>query len=519
MRNLTALSASLLLIVLLSCAPRIVERLPPNRLGRYIQRLVLSEGQSLADWGICARNLRTGRTLVDYNADKLFLPASNTKLYTTSAALNLLGPQFRFATPVLATGPVEDSVLAGDLVVVGVGDPTWSARFHEEDGTLVFQGWADSLKARGIRAIAGDVVGVDAVFDDSPLGSGWVWDNEPYYYSAQIAGLSFNENTLDITIEPGAAGQPPTIVPSPATAYVTLENRLVTLDTLALLDSLGWLDSLSLRDSLGGLDTTALPDSLPELDFDWGFDRLRGTNRVVFEGFYPAHDTTETGASVEDPVAFTATVLKETLISAGVMVRGGIRAVYLYQDEDPGGIPQGDTLFIYHSPPLKEIIYYLNKDSQNFMAETLLRTVGTLEGNGGSAKKGLRLARPVWAAMGVDTNSVFLTDGSGLSRYNKLTPRNTVNLLVSMRTDTSFVRSLPVAGVDGTLEKQMIGTAAQGRVFAKTGTLSHVRALSGYALNHRGDWIAFSIMVNDFLTPLSGVNEKISRLCELLVLH
>ncbi|UCH62844.1 MAG: D-alanyl-D-alanine carboxypeptidase/D-alanyl-D-alanine-endopeptidase [Fidelibacterota bacterium] len=496
----------------MSCAPRIVEHLPANRLGRYIHRLVQSEGQSTADWGIYARNLKTSKVLVEYNADKLFLPASNTKLYTTSAALELLKPGFRYVTPIMATGPVRDSVLTGDLIVVGVGDPTWSGRFHEDDGTRVFQGWADSLKALGVGVIAGDIVGVDAVFDDFLLGSGWSWDNESYYYSAQVTGLSFNENTLNVTIEPSESGQSPTIVTNPLTSYVTIENRLVTLDTLAWLDSLGLLDSLAL------VDTLMLPDSLVFPEPNWDLNRPRGTNRIIFKGIL-LPDTIETGASVEDPVTYTATVLKETLMREGINVQGGIRGISLFQDETGAEVAEADTLFLYHSPPLRDIIYYLNKDSQNFMAETLLRTIGILAGNGGSARSGLNLARQVWAEMGVDTNSTFLVDGSGLSRYNKLTPRNTVRLLTYMSGDSTFIRSLPIAGVNGTLEKQMKNTAAEGRVFAKTGTLMHVRSLSGYAVNLKGDWIVFSIMVNDFLTPLSEVNDKIARLCELLVLQ
>ncbi|MCH7528850.1 MAG: D-alanyl-D-alanine carboxypeptidase, partial [Candidatus Marinimicrobia bacterium] len=211
--------------------------MPANQLGRYVRTMVQEEGQSQADWGILARNLRTGKTLISFNADKLFLPASNTKLYTTAAALRLLGPQFRFRTPILATGPVSGGVLEGDLLVIGQGDPTWSARFHD-DGKAVFRAWADSLKALGITSISGAIIGVDAVFVEQPQGSGWSWDNDAYYYAAQIAGLSFNENVVDVIIVPRPDWQPPVILPSPATAYVQIENRLMTLDTLNNPDSL-----------------------------------------------------------------------------------------------------------------------------------------------------------------------------------------------------------------------------------------------------------------------------------------
>ncbi|MFC1484020.1 D-alanyl-D-alanine carboxypeptidase/D-alanyl-D-alanine-endopeptidase [Candidatus Neomarinimicrobiota bacterium] len=519
MKTLRSILMPLFGLVFFTCAPRIIERFPSNDLGKYAKDVILDPGQAVSDWGIYAVNLTTGKTLIEYNADKLFLPASNTKLYTTSAALNLLGSDYRYQTHILATGPIRDGVLEGDLVILGHGDPSWSARFYEDDPTFVFRGWADSLKARGITAISGDIVGVDAVFDDFPLGAGWIWGYESYYYSAQVVGLSFNENTLDFTIEPGIVGEPPTIIPSPATAYVDLVNNLVTLDTLALLDSLGLLDALSLRESLSDRDTLNLPDTLDFPGFDWDFIRVRGTNRIVFTGHFPADDTVEYGASVEDPVLYTATVLLETLLADNIKVRGTGKSQYLYQDGNTTVLPSGDTLFVYHSPPLDDIVYHLNKDSQNFMAENLLRTIGTLTGRGGSGWRGRRMAKPVWAAMGVDTNTTYLTDGSGLSSYNRITPRNTANLLINMHSDSSFVQSLPIAGIDGTLKNMMKGTAAEGRVFAKTGTLRHARALSGYAHNHKGDWIAFSILVNDYLTPLREVNNKIARICELLVLQ
>jgi D-alanyl-D-alanine carboxypeptidase/D-alanyl-D-alanine-endopeptidase (penicillin-binding protein 4) len=506
-------------LLLFTCAPRIIERFPPNDLGEYAKEVILDPDQAVADWGIFAVNLTTDKPLIEYNADKLFLPASNTKLYTTSATLNLLGSDFRYKTHLLATGPIRNGILEGDLVILGHGDPTWSARFYEDDPTFVFRGWADSLKARGISAISCDIVGVDAVFDDFPLGSGWIWDYDSYYYSAQVAGLSFNENCLDFTIEPGMVGEQPIIIPSPATAYVEIENNLVTLDTLALLDSLGVLDALGLRESLSESDTLALPDTLEFPGYDWNFLRVRGTNRIVFTGYFPADDTVEYGASVEDPVLYTATVLLETLLAEDIKIRSTGKSLYLYQNGNIASIPSGDTLFVYHSPPMEEIVYYLNKDSQNYMAENLLRTMGTLTGRGGSGWRGRRMAKPVWAVMGVDTNTTYLTDGSGLSSYNRISPRNTVNLLINMHSDSAFVQSLPIAGVDGTLKRMMKGTAAEGRIFAKTGTLRHARALSGYAHTEKGDWIAFSILVNDYLTPLREVNEIITRICELLVIQ
>lgn len=488
LRGRLPLLLPLLLLLVPACAPRVVSRLPANQLGRYVRTMVQEEGQSQADWGILARNLRTGKTLISFNADKLFLPASNTKLYTTAAALRLLGPQFRIRTPILASGPVSGGVIEGDLLVIGQGDPTWSARFHD-DGKAVFRAWADSLEALEITAISGAIIGVDAVFIEQPQGSGWSWDNDAYYYAAQIAGLSFNENVVDVIIVPRPDWQPPLIVPSPATAYVRIENRLLTLDTL---------------------------DNPDSLKVKWEIRRPRGANRIIFEGIVRP-DTVETGASVEDPVAFTATVLRETLLEEGIAVAGPASALRLFTSDSIFASPTGDTLFVHQSPPLEDIIYLLNKDSQNMMAEILLRILGVGPKEGGSDREGLRRARQVWAGMGVDTTNIVLTDGSGLSRYNKISPRGTVALLTAMQGDTSFFRSLPIAGVDGTLEETFVGSLAERRVFAKTGSLWGGRALSGYLITTKGDRVVFSILINDFLTPVSRVNARIERILELLI--
>lgn len=477
-------------LTLSACAPKVVSRLPMSKVGRYVRDMLRDPDQARANWGILAVNLRTGKTLIDYNSGKHFVPASNTKLYTTAAALKLLGPEFRYRTPILTTGKIVGGILKGDLVVVGVGDPSWSKRMREDDGTTVFVGWADSLRAHGITAIAGDIVGVDGVYDGVRFGSGWMWDDQPYWYSAPISALSFNENVVDIIFVPNP-GKSPEMLLNPVTSYVTILNNLTTLDTLNN------------------------PDSL---ESDWDSWRDAGSNVTRFDGLSPP-DTLETAATVDDPMAFTATVLKEVLQSAGISVNGTARGASRHKaGREPLNI-SGDTLFVFPSPTLGEIIYYLNKDSQNLMAEVLLRTVASGAEKGASAEAGLEIFKPVWSEMGVDTNSIHLVDGSGVSHYNKVTPANTVALLTAMQGDTTYFRSLPIAGVDGTLENEMLMSPAEGRVFAKTGTLTHARTLSGYLIQAGGDTVAFSIMANAYLTGNEAVNTHIYRICELLVMQ
>ena len=459
-----------------------------NKVGRFMHALATETRQANANWGVLAVNLRTGKTLIEFDADHHFAPASNTKLYTSAAAFFLLGSDYRYITPVLAAGPVNNGVLNGDLIVVGVGDPSWSARMREGDGTSVFKGWADSLSARGITRITGNIVGFDGTTDGIPYGAGWMWDDEPFWYGAPISSLMFNENVVDITIVPNPGGTPELLL-NPVTDYVTIINNLTTLDTLNN------------------------PDSLKA---DRELSRPRGSNVVTLDGISPP-DTVETAVAVEEPVLFTVTVLKETLMAAGIAVDGEPVQQYRFAPDREPLMIVGDTLFTFASPRLGEIVYYLNKDSQNLIAENLLRTVSVGAEGGASAEAGLEKLRPVWSFMGIDTNTIFLRDGSGVSHYNRVTPRATVNLLRFMHGDTTFFQSLPIAGIDGTLENRMVGGPAQGRVFAKTGTLTHAHTLSGYLIQTGGDTVAFSIMTNDYLTSGVEVDAYADRLCELLV--
>ena len=269
------------------CSTRVVQHLPMNKVGRFMHNLATETRQSHANWGVLAVNLSTGKTIIDYYADNHFAPASNTKLYTSAAGLFLLGSDYRYVTPILARGEVTDSVLNGDLIVVGVGDPSWSARMREEDGTSVFRGWADSLAGKGITRITGNIIGIDGTTDGVPFGAGWMWDDEPFWHGAAISSLMFNENVVDITIVPNPGGSPELIL-NPDTDYVTIINNLTTIDTLNN------------------------PDSL---DVDRELSRLRGSNASTLEGISPP-DTAETAVTVENPILFTVTVLKETLIAA-----------------------------------------------------------------------------------------------------------------------------------------------------------------------------------------------------------
>ncbi len=478
-----------------------------------------------AIWGIHVVDLNTGAPLFSRNARTSMMPASNTKLYTTAAALELMGAEFRYQTRLWTTGSVENGVLRGNLIVEGSGDPSISGRFTEGDRTFLFRAWADSLKARGITRIEGDIIGDDRIFDTIALGRSWSWDYTTYWYAAEMGALSFNENCVDAEIIGTEVGQPAIINIEPhGTSYVQIVNETMTVH----------------------------PDSSRRTSYH----RPWGTNTIFVGNHVAPGDTIRYSLSVTNTSLFFVHVFKEILAEAGILVSGD-----LY---DGSGLPQNSdyrtesTLAAtWFSPPLSEIVYILNKRSQNLFADNLLKTLGSLSvlsrreqeflpvtapfffpqvlamgnlrpGNNpepvhGSHRDGFRAAFPVFARAGVDTTRLQLADGSGLSRANLVTPEMTTAILRYMwhhpdeTVRNAFIESLPRGGEEiGTLRTMFRSGAAHASVAAKTGTIGNARALSGYVTAADGTPLAFSIMINHHTFGNVRVNQVIERIVNTL---
>lgn len=432
-----------------------------------------------AFWGIHIVNLRSGTVLYSKNADHNFVPASNVKLLTAAAALEQLKPSYRYQTTVYADGPVEDGTLRGNLIVRGAGDPTIGGHEQREDPTQVFRQWADSLQARGITHVSGNVVGDDSQLDETPLGHGWSWSDISYAYAAEIGGLVFNENTVDLRIRGRRAGEPARVTWSPfETDYVTVRNRSRTV-----------------------------PYRLEE---DEEYQRLMGTNIIHVRTQVHPNGVKKESITISNPTLYFTHVLRTVLQREGISVGGSP------VDLDATGLsPQYDTPTVrrvasYRSPPLSQIVKTQNTESQNLYAEQLLRTLAaevppeTEEDlDPASSPLGVKAVRETLVRADVDTSRVQLVDGSGLSRQNLLRPRALVRLLQHMwlqsdpNVSSAFYDSLPKGGEEGTLEYRFQGSApARANVRAKTGTLSNVSSLSGYVTSERGTPLAFSVFCN-----------------------
>ena len=450
-------------------APRIVD------LQRELDDLFGAPALDRSLWAVMVQSLDSGEVLYRRNSTKLVMPASNMKIVTLAAAAERLGWDYTFETRLLATSPIENGVISGDLVVVGSGDPSINGRGGSP--TRVFQDWADRLRAAGVTRIGGRIVGDDRAFPDEPFGFGWSWDDLGSGDAAPVNALQYNENVAEVVVRPGdAAGSAANVELRPPESGLILDAHVTT--------------------------------SGPDVPSDLVLRRLPGSNRLSVGGTIPSgsREITET-AAVDDPAGFFVRALRATLISAGIDVRG--EAVGL---SGAGSVPDlaGQTVLLSHrSPPLSEIGTVLMKVSQNLYAETLLKALGATRGMA-TAEAGRTVVQEVLERWGVPPDAVVLKDGSGLSRYNYVTAETLVRILRQMHRDPrhrlAFSATLPVGGRDGTTARRMKGTRAEGNVLAKTGSLSNVRALSGYVKTLDGEPLVFSIIANNFNLPTPAID-------------
>jgi D-alanyl-D-alanine carboxypeptidase/D-alanyl-D-alanine-endopeptidase (penicillin-binding protein 4) len=447
---------------------------PTGPLARHIAPLFHGRAWRHAEWGALVVSLGRGDTLFSYHADRQFLPASNAKLFTTAAALHYLGPGFRFLTVLFADGPVRDGTLDGNLVLYGTGDPTFGL------DTAELAPFADSVVHAGIRTVRGDLVGDASYLGGELTGPGWSPDDFDHAFAAPPSALGASQNFIRITVRPGArTGAPAQITIDPPTDYYTFTSVVVT----------------GRRRSRTRIAVDrGPPHGIIALSGVISPRRRRWTTEIV----------------IREPAAFAASLLRQLLAARGVTVSGVARAVtddppgraslLLAHAKGDGNAPFEGAIAVRESPTLGDLVTEINHLSDNLSAELVFRSVGRAVGGAGSFASGAKaVARFLADAAGIPPARVQITDGSGLSLQDEATPRALVQLLAyEQRAPAAerdaFWRSLPGAG--DALGGRMGGTAAEGRLRAKTGTLRDVSALTGYVTTEDGELLAFSIVVN-----------------------
>jgi len=474
------------------------------------ERIFSEAAAQKALWGVLIVDRDSGETLYDLNADRFFTPASNAKIFTTTFALASLGPGYRYHTTLESSASLDiGGRLGGDLLLIGHGDPDFSnwkipyAGKIEHDGPteLPLAELADAAVAKGLREVDGDIVADDSYFPYDPYPAGWSIGDEFFTFGAPVGALTFNENSIAVIVIPGAR------VGDPAT---------YTVDPLAA------ISGVTVRFS-----TSAATD-IPDI----GVGRQPGENFIFLRGTIPLdHSPVRVDLAMADPAATAGRTLLQLLEARGVRVTGSVRVQHapppvscISLNETTVHpeclVPTAKYPFVladHASPPLIESVRLTNKVSQNLHAELFLRTVAHEKAGYGATDAGLWLENNFLKTAGVPDGDVVLSDGSGLSGDDLVTPRAAVAILryaAGQPWGVDYISTFPVAGVDGTLENRLTGTPASGRVFAKTGTLEHVHSLCGFATTLRGEHLIFAMFGNN--NPQKG-RDSISELDALAV--
>jgi len=432
-------------------------------------------------WSITVQSLQHGETLYSFNSFRMQVPASNQKQLTAAAAAERLGWDYRYTTRIYATGAVDSNgTLNGDLVVVSDGDPTINPR--HADRWAIFDEWGKQLAAKGIRTITGHLIGDDNAFEEPGWSPGWAWDDLAFGYGAAASALQYNENQVELLIGPGLeAGTRAIISVSPPGSGLVIDHQVTT--------------------AVAGEPNRIMLLRTP------GSELLTVSGQVAL-GSAPVTEY----AAVDNP---TEVYLNAMRIAFG---RHGVNIERTPLDIDAAR-PQPDmskaTLLIEdQSPPLGEIIDVSLKWSRNIYAETMLRSMAP-DGEPKTAAAGLTALEETLNDWGIFGNYFLARDGSGLSRYDYLSADALTWLLTYLWMDPKHAElyraALPEFGVSGSVANRLKGTPASGRVWAKTGSMSQVRSLSGYIVTTEGEPLVFAFIVNGFRVPQREIDAAMDR--------
>jgi D-alanyl-D-alanine carboxypeptidase/D-alanyl-D-alanine-endopeptidase (penicillin-binding protein 4) len=446
-----------------------------------ISSLIQNAPNQEAFWSVSVQD-SDGNILENYNAGKSIIPASNQKLMSSAAFLDYFGSDFRFATKIFGQGKLEDTTWVGDLIIKGSGDPSMSGDLYNGDRYHAFRVFLKQLKDEGIYQIDGNLIADISLFDTQYYPKGWDWYDMSFYYGVQIAPLSFNNNAVDLEVfADGNIGDTPRITWFPdSTDYVTFKNQQVIRSSAT--------------------------------EYDEYYRREMGGNTIVLGSSLPQNYYEDESLAIDGPAMFFLDSFKKFIIENGIEFNGALVV--------PGGGFDYDTtsvLATHQSKPMADLIKWLNKESDNFYTEMLLKKLSAETAKEpGSYKHGIQKVRTFLSDMSLDTTYIQMNDGSGMAQGNYTKTAYLTDFLVQMQEHPefdTFYASMSVAGIDGTLAHRMKGTPLYRNFKGKSGFVTGVRTLSGYLKANSGRKLIVSIATNNFISdkvrPIDAVHEEI----------
>jgi D-alanyl-D-alanine carboxypeptidase/D-alanyl-D-alanine-endopeptidase (penicillin-binding protein 4) len=441
-----------------------------------------------AVWSVAVADAKTGKFLFEYNSNLSLLPASNMKIVTTGVGLLLLGADYNFKTKLEYTGSITDSVLDGDIYIVGGGDPSLgSAIFKNTVPDSVFYKWTQAIKQLGVKQITGKIIGDTRFFDDENRHSSWEFDDIGTDYGAGVSGIQFMDNMCKLHIESAESvdKNPHILKIEPYIPEISWENYLTSTD--------------SINDA--GVSLYSSPYSARALLL--GKVLTKSKNKTI-------------AAAIPNPAYTCVWYFNQYLNQNGITTSNNAE---ILERSSQTQTATSTHFYTYTSPALTQIITETNKNSNNSFAETILKTIGAELGNNGSTYDGRKLLAKKLKELKISTDGFEQSDGSGLSRHGVVTTKFLCKYLSTMYNNgeyENFVQSLPIAGVDGTMKNMLKKTAAEGNVKAKSGSLSGVRSYSGYVTTENGNDLCFSFIFNNFTCKSAVITKKMEKLMIIL---
>jgi serine-type D-Ala-D-Ala carboxypeptidase/endopeptidase (penicillin-binding protein 4) len=441
---------------------------------------------------ICVADANTDSILMETTPQLCVVPASVQKLVTSATALEILQGSRKFVTYVWANGEISSGKLTGDLIITGGGDPTLGSKNVENkvDKNKFLSEWAHWIKRAGIDTITGNIIADPYIFSDQDVPDSWLWEDVGNHFGAAASGISIYDNIFELIFNvPVVEGQPAEIVKIiPEIPGLNLKNEVISSSKKG--------------------DNTSV--------FGSPFD----TNRRI-KGALPVGSMNfPVKASVPDPALLLASELKKVLIDSSVLVFGNIEKQKVIS---PDKIDTNKIVMRWISPGLFDIISQMNKQSINLYAETLLKHIGLTVSGEGSTLAGIAAIKDFWTKNGIDTQNLFMADGSGLSRQNAMTAKTLVDVLFYMKNRgkwfDAFKNSIPITGIDGTQKYYFQDSILKGKARAKTGSMNRVRSMAGYMTTQNGKDIAFAVIINNYNGSSSTISGFIEKWMESLYLN